>query len=247
LEYTRLKAQNKVLQLLEIGGTETSNWIPAHGSVPRSVGDDATASLGFAALAVNAVAANGATASDVVEGGEAKEVEEWVQVSESRLANGETSVVQQSNDTGPDGGGSGGTAREANYTAVHNGVVGGDTECGNVGETTAVEVGVCGVVLLDLAADVLVQVGLDSSLLEPGAREVVAESTRAGSPGDLRGESLGSSDGGHVGAGGWENGLELGSVLAVVAQAAVANAQVSAGFQDRDTSRTRLDSVMISK
>jgi hypothetical protein len=52
---------------------------------------------------------------------------------------------------------------------------------GNIGESTALKVGILAVVFLGLIAD-LVQIVLDGRVLVPGAREVVGETARGGVP-----------------------------------------------------------------
>ena len=93
----------------------------------------------------------------------------------------------------------------------------------DIRESTTAEVGKLRVVMLGLVGDVVCQVVLDGFLLEPGPLEVVAEPTRTGLPGDLGGVGLGATHCGHVGAGGREDGVELGSVGAVSSSAARSN------------------------
>lgn len=81
---------------------------------------------------------------------------------------------------------------------------------GDIRESAAGKVGIVRVVLLGLGADVVVQVVLDCGVLVPGTREVVGETTGRRIPGCL-GHDIGcSTDGSNVGAGGRENGVELG-------------------------------------
>lgn len=80
----------------------------------------------------------------------------------------------------------------------------------NVWETTALKVGVFAVVILGLVAD-LSQVLLDGGVLVPGAREVVGETAGGGIPRNFGADVGGSSNCSHVGASGWEDGVELGS------------------------------------
>lgn len=85
----------------------------------------------------------------------------------------------------------------------------------NIGESATAKVSELRVVLLRLVGDVVRQVVLHGFLLEPGSLEVVAESAGTGFPGDFGRVGHGSSYGGHVGAGGGEDGIELGAVGAV--------------------------------
>lgn len=93
----------------------------------------------------------------------------------------------------------------------------------NVRESATAKVGELRVVLLRLVGDVVRQVVLHSFLLEPRPLEVVAESAGTGFPGDLGGIGHCPSHGGHVGTGGREDGVELGSVGAVGGSAAGSN------------------------
>lgn len=81
---------------------------------------------------------------------------------------------------------------------------------GYVGESAALEVGVPGVVLLRVVGDVS-EVGLDSRVLEPGAREVVGEATGRGVPRDFGADGGGAPNCCDEGAGGREDRVELGS------------------------------------
>lgn len=77
--HPHLQQQDQVLQLLEVRGTQASNGIPAFGGVPVSSGDDQTAVDMLITLWVNATAAVGASAGDIVESSVAQGVQEWVQ------------------------------------------------------------------------------------------------------------------------------------------------------------------------
>lgn len=61
---------------------------------------------------------------------------------------------------------------------------------GNIGEASAVKVGVGVVVVLGFRIDVVLEVVVDSLLLIPWAAKVVAESSGAVNPGYFRGDSL---------------------------------------------------------
>lgn len=68
----------------------------------------------------------------------------------------------------------------------------------NIGKSTSSEVGVAGVVLLGLWADMVVNIRLDSGVLVPGTGEVFGETTRIGIPGRF-GNHIGiSADRSHV-------------------------------------------------
>lgn len=113
-----LQRQYQILQLLEVWGTQTGDWIPAFGGIPVSTRDDQTAVDMLVALRINATTAVGASASDIVKSRVPQRVQERVQETQGRLASAQAGIVQKTNDTSENWGGSRGATRAGLLTTI---------------------------------------------------------------------------------------------------------------------------------
>lgn len=236
METYRLEAKHDLLQLLKVRCTVTCGRVPTRSTVPCSARNNTTANDRSAGLAINTVAANGLTTSDIVQTLVPQKVDERIQESESGLSGRKTGIIQQRNDTSKDGRGSRGTSTGLEFAATNNLVIRKQTVGSNVRETTPLEVGVLGVVFNGGLVQ-KTEVVPNCFFLVPSTGEVSAEPTGAGSPSDFRSDRLGTSHCCKERASSGENGIELSLVRAVVAAASCTNTKVTARFQDRDTSQ----------
>ena len=109
---------------MEIRCPQPRNWVPSLSRVPARAWHDSTTRNRLTRLRVNAVAADGLAARNVVQGGVGLGVKQRVEEAELLLAGAETGVVQQTNNGGPDGGGGGGAAGAGEGVINDDGVTG---------------------------------------------------------------------------------------------------------------------------
>ncbi|GMG07457.1 unnamed protein product [Aspergillus oryzae] len=227
-----LVAKGKLLELGEIGSSETSDGIPALSSVPASVRHDGTTVRGAAEASATG-AANASTEGDILQTLAAGLVQPGVQEAESGLAGAETGIVQESDDGAEGRGGGGGAVELAQGALVVDGKVHA-LGC-DVGESTAGGV----VEALESVADRL-EVAAHGLILPFGTGPVVGETAR-GEVGAALGSGLeGGADGGDPRASGGELGWEVSPVGAVVGHAALANTRVTGGEENGDTAAAKL-------
>ena len=232
IENKSLVGKGKLLELGEIGSSETRDGIPALSGVPASKRHDGSAVRGTAEASATG-AASASTEGDVLQTLAASLVQPGVQEAESGLARAETGIVKESDDSAEGRGGGGGTVELAQGALVVDSEV--HALGRNVGEGTAGGV----VQTLEGVTDRL-KVAAHGLLLPLGTGPVVGETARGKVGGPLRGGLVGGTDGGDPGTSGGELGREVSPVGAVVGHAALANTGVTGGEENGDTAAAKL-------